>query len=333
MNMGAHLTAIFFAASTVVITNSLFFGMYLFSLRKKSVSNLYLAFLLFALAIRIGKSVLALSFSDTPDVIPSLGLVGMATIGPFLFLYIESLTGAVWNKPKIAHFVPAISLAFLIPLATEDTILHFYQLVVIQIFAYLILSIYTFSKRPVSGNKTKWVSGLLAGVGLIWVAFFVQLVWEYYTSYLFATTTAAMVLFVLSFWAMRKQKMFNHTGTKPARSDALAKLSVEVTKLFESNKIHLDFDITIRKVAKMLRVQPYLVSQAINNQFQMTFPELVTTYRVNEVKQKLGDPTYHHQSIESIAYESGFVTPSAFYATFKKVTGQTPGQFRKGIHL
>ena len=76
-------------------------------------------------------------------------------------------------------------------------------------------------------------------------------------------------------------------------------------------------------------VQPYLISMAINDQFEQTFPEFVNEYRIREVKERLGDPGNSHLSIESIAYESGFVTPSAFYATFKKATGQTPGQYRK----
>ena len=322
---------IFFAVSAVVIANSIFFGVYLFSLRKKSISNLFLSLLLFALAIRIGKSVVALVFKNAPEIIPALGLVGMATIGPLLFLYLESLTNYQWRKMYFMHFIPSAILGIVIPLVEDNIIFYLYQFVVAQILVYLLISIFLVKKEGFSKKKSKWANGLLAGVGLMWISFLIQLVWDYYTAYFIATSIAAIVLYVLSYEAMKRQKIFGKNELNRLDKRNLEELSVDIRSLFEEQKVHLDFEITILKVAKLLRVQPYLISKVINNEFEQTFPEFVNEYRIKEVKEKLGDPSKSHLSIESIAYESGFVTSSAFYSTFKRATGKTPGQFRRNM--
>jgi len=59
------------------------------------------------------------------------------------------------------------------------------------------------------------------------------------------------------------------------------------------------------------------------------FFEFINQYRVNEVKAKITDPAYENLSLLGIAFESGFNTKSAFNRVFKKITGFTPGEYKK----
>jgi AraC-like DNA-binding protein len=55
----------------------------------------------------------------------------------------------------------------------------------------------------------------------------------------------------------------------------------------------------------------------------------VNTYRVEEAKRKLVDPSRKHYSLLAIAEEVGFNSKSAFNTAFKKQTSMTPSEFRK----
>ncbi len=320
-----NYTSIISAVSALAIGNSLFFGSYLLSLRKKSPPNVYLALLLFALALRIGKSVLIIVFPDSPAIFPALGLIGMASIGPFLFLYVLSIFHKEWNNWNYCHFIPSLIIAASLPVVEEPTVYMFYRIIVAQILIYWAISAAYYRRESREANGSfkagDWIMRLIIGVGIIWFAFFIQIVWDYRISYFVATTIAAFVLYGLSFWAMRKQRLFVRNGRKNGSVTTENSVALDIKRLFDEENIHRDFDITIQKVAKMLTIQPYLVSQAVNDQFHKSFPEMVNEYRVEDVKERLLDSSKDQHSIESIAYDSGFVTPSAFYATFKKLTG------------
>jgi AraC-like DNA-binding protein len=60
----------------------------------------------------------------------------------------------------------------------------------------------------------------------------------------------------------------------------------------------------------------------------MNFFNFVNKYRVEEAKLLLLNSKKEHYSILGIANEAGFSSKSAFNTTFKKVTGQTPSDFK-----
>ena len=56
--------------------------------------------------------------------------------------------------------------------------------------------------------------------------------------------------------------------------------------------------------------------------------DFVNTYRCEEVKQILQGPDKKITIIEAM-YQSGFNSKSSFNKEFKKLTGQTPSEFKK----
>ncbi len=59
-----------------------------------------------------------------------------------------------------------------------------------------------------------------------------------------------------------------------------------------------------------------------------TFQQLKDEARCEAAKLCLNR---HELSINEVALQLGFTEPSAFHRSFKKWTGQTPGQFRAGL--
>jgi AraC-like DNA-binding protein len=58
------------------------------------------------------------------------------------------------------------------------------------------------------------------------------------------------------------------------------------------------------------------------------FYAYINEYRVEEAKRKIADSRFAHLNLTGIALESGFKSKSAFNINFKKITGQTPTEWR-----
>ncbi len=105
--------------------------------------------------------------------------------------------------------------------------------------------------------------------------------------------------------------------------------AVKLKELLESDKIFLDKEITLNKLASTLNTNRNGLSKLINSTFQQNFNGLINFYRVNEARKMLTDPDYHNYTVEAISEMSGFKSKSAFHKAFKEVTGITPSQLKK----
>jgi AraC-like DNA-binding protein len=93
-----------------------------------------------------------------------------------------------------------------------------------------------------------------------------------------------------------------------------------------------DPGLTIAKLANQLKIPKHHLSYIINNKFNKNYFELINSFRVEEAKKLLCGMDRKMEAVDSIGYDVGFYTKSAFYRSFKKYTNQTPAQFlKKGI--
>ena len=113
--------------------------------------------------------------------------------------------------------------------------------------------------------------------------------------------------------------------------DQILILKKRLTYLMDVQRPHLDHGLTLSRLADMMNIPPYQLSQLINEGFGLNFFDFVNGHRVKEVKQKLGDSEYSQYSIFGIALESGFRSKATFNKSFKKFTGITPKDFKRKI--
>jgi AraC-like DNA-binding protein len=73
------------------------------------------------------------------------------------------------------------------------------------------------------------------------------------------------------------------------------------------------------------------LSQAVNSGFGMSFFDFLNSYRIEEAKTMLSQCDPRSQAILDVSFAVGFNSNSAFYAAFKKATGQTPAQYRRAF--
>ena len=99
--------------------------------------------------------------------------------------------------------------------------------------------------------------------------------------------------------------------------------------LIIDQKRFLDSDLTLDSIADELNLSKSYLSRIINAELETGFVEYVNTLRVEEAKSYLLNPDFSNYTLEAIGIEAGFNSKSAFYSSFKKITGVTPSEFKK----
>jgi len=117
-------------------------------------------------------------------------------------------------------------------------------------------------------------------------------------------------------------------GTSTLR-DVDVEASLRKLELTMKGSYHND-SLSLATVAKQVGLTGHQLSELINSRLGVGFSRYVREYRVNEAKRLLVSAPA--QSILSVSMDTGFKSQSSFYAAFKEVTGQSPGDYRKA-HL
>ncbi len=97
----------------------------------------------------------------------------------------------------------------------------------------------------------------------------------------------------------------------------------------EKSKAYLNPDYNLSDLAKDLNSSPAKVSQAINQELNKNFSDLINSYRIETAKQIL--VTESHLSVEGVALNAGFSSRATFYRAFKKQTGVSPIEYMNSI--
>jgi AraC-like DNA-binding protein len=108
-------------------------------------------------------------------------------------------------------------------------------------------------------------------------------------------------------------------------------LNQQIIDYIESEKPYLNPELSLKDLVDGLELSRRQVSTVINQVQGVNFYEFINTYRVNEVKNNLKDPSKKHFKIISIAFDAGFNSKASFNRIFKQLTGQTPSEYMNSL--
>jgi AraC family transcriptional regulator len=91
---------------------------------------------------------------------------------------------------------------------------------------------------------------------------------------------------------------------------------------------HLAEDISLSELADLVRLSPYHFLRSFKRSFGEPPHRFCTGRRIERAKALLASP---RASITEVAFNVGFSGTSAFSATFHRVTGQTPTDYRRSL--
>ena len=124
----------------------------------------------------------------------------------------------------------------------------------------------------------------------------------------------------------------HHTKEKYAHSslkeEESKRILAALDKMMDKEKIYLDAEVNIDKIADKISCRKHHLSQVLNEKLKKSFNDLLNEKRIEEAKTILSDSRFNHFKISSVAFDTGFKSLSSFNEIFKKRKGITPSQFR-----
>ncbi len=124
---------------------------------------------------------------------------------------------------------------------------------------------------------------------------------------------------------------FTQPKIKKSKLLVVQDLLTDITGLMEKEKLYLDTDFALPKMANELDMTAASVSAVLNNELNISFNDFVNKYRVEEVKNKLETGALDKYTLAAVAEEAGFKSKATFYRAFQKFTGQSPKSYLESL--
>ncbi|WP_303317498.1 helix-turn-helix domain-containing protein [Flavivirga abyssicola] len=288
---------------------------------------------------------------------------------PFFFLFVKSYLNKKINRLEYIYlFIPfLLSIVYLLVrnfLNDDLAIIKIFNLVVeyisiifsitIIVLVFRLLIIYQKSHSKYSIHdviiKTKWLKRILFlgillcvlwGISLsifknlfnggyyhlypLWIGLSILIYWIGYSAIL------QKHLYQERKEIRKKISNKSHKKLLPINNKAKSATYLKIDGLIIDNKLHLDPSLSLKTLSKKLNLSEGYISQLINKNSNLSFNDYINSLRINDAKEMLTNDNYKNYTILAIGLESGFNSKSSFYAAFKKFTGQTPIEYKKGV--
>ncbi|MFX0557222.1 helix-turn-helix domain-containing protein [Maribacter sp. CXY002] len=113
-------------------------------------------------------------------------------------------------------------------------------------------------------------------------------------------------------------------------NDSSYQILEDLQKLMSEQKIFKDSNLNLNGLSTKLNLSEHNLSKILKDTFNLTYSQYISFQRLEEAKKLLQDAHNNDIRINEIMYEVGFNSKSAFNTWFKKNTGFTPSEFKKG---
>ena len=147
----------------------------------------------------------------------------------------------------------------------------------------------------------------------------------------------ALTIYFTSFSVIKNSGFFKQASlndqpkykTSSVTNDQQQALLAKLQQYMTTEKPFLKSDFSLPDLADQLKTTVHTLSQVINEGLNKTFFEMTAQYRIEEAKRLLKEKP--NIKVEEIAEEVGYNSKSSFNTTFKKLTGQTPSEWRSTL--
>lgn len=122
------------------------------------------------------------------------------------------------------------------------------------------------------------------------------------------------------------------TATEPATDypldEAEQSAQVRLLQWMQTRQPYLDPTLTVQQLAEQLDWPVRVLSARINRQ-GTNFNDYINQFRVQHACQLLADPNQNNVKLIGVQLDAGFASKSVFNHHFKRLTGMTPGEYRR----
>ncbi|WP_406844611.1 helix-turn-helix domain-containing protein [Flavobacterium soyae] len=326
--------------------NGVILGIYFFFFtKKKYLTNYFLGALLFALSIRIGKSVFVYFHPELPKMYLQFGLTACFFIGPCLYYFLKSAVEEINVMPKSwkimllfwGTIIAAVGILYPYEYYPEIWRGYFIKIIYFQWFVYIIFSAFTISGvlKKILNRKEKtspsemWFGMLFLGNFLLFLFYFLAIMGASAATYIGGAVVFSFILYlIISILLYRKRTddlfLLNAqkiSGKKIEQAEA-AIISEKLENIMNDKSLYKNPNLNLQDLAKEINISSHQLSQFLNNNLGKNFTSFVNEFRINEACRII--TSSDKLTLESVGYDVGFNSKSTFFAAFKKHTGTTP---------
>ncbi|RNF86486.1 helix-turn-helix domain-containing protein [Montanilutibacter psychrotolerans] len=322
--------------------NGLALSLYLLWRQPATPAQRWLAALVLMLSIRTGKSVLFYFWPEVSKLVLQVGLTACLLIGPCLIGFVRA-----WADPQRRHTrkdplfgwgLLALATGFGVAFPYADHVglwagavwrwIQFGWLACLLVAGGLFVRATRQQDSHDAGDGLArgHVAAVVAGVAVIWLAYFTAGL----TSYIVGALSFSLVLYLSAIVALAQRRKRRaaapYQDRKIAPGEAEAALQ-SLHTLMAQEHLYKDASLTLARLARRLNMTPARLSQLLNDNHKTAFRQYLVQLRVEAAKGLLSTPDL--VSMEQVAEASGFLSMSTFYTSFKKVEGTTPAAWRQ----
>lgn len=106
-------------------------------------------------------------------------------------------------------------------------------------------------------------------------------------------------------------------------------LKEKILNVIVMQKKYKDKDYSAKRLAEDLGTNTRYISAVVNVKFHMNYTSFVNKYRIEEAMSILVDKRYQDLRIEEVSDMVGFSNRQSFYASFYRIMGITPKDYRQ----
>jgi AraC-like DNA-binding protein len=126
----------------------------------------------------------------------------------------------------------------------------------------------------------------------------------------------------------KEMPKYKNSNLKP---ELIEQYKAAIIDAMTVDKIYLNNKLSIYEVSKQLDIPRQYISEVLNVHMNTNFQDFINHYRVNEFVDRLKNDQNKHFTLLGIATDVGFSSKSSFNATFKKIKGLTPTQYKNNM--
>ena len=124
---------------------------------------------------------------------------------------------------------------------------------------------------------------------------------------------------------IKEKKAAYRSLVSPAVMD---RMQEQIMKIIVMDKKYRDKDYSAKSLAEDLGTNTRYISAVVNVRFHMNYTSFVNKYRIEEAMSILVDKRYQDLRMEQVSDMVGFSNRQSFYASFYKLMGMTPRDYR-----
>ena len=198
---------------------------------------------------------------------------------------------------------------------TQGIELKWLEYIVIQVFVLLIIIV--LHNIFISARN---LNAFMNGIQLITAFVFAYFSWQQKEIYPVKEEKKEELLFV-------NAEEQPNPKRKLVEDNKLEDYKNNLNQLMVQDKPYLDSELNLVKLSELLQITSHQLSYVINTGFNENFFQFVNRYRVEKAKELLCNN--EKLTMLAVAFDSGFNSKTAFNTTFKKITQQTPSEYKK----